>query len=439
LYIARLWHDETVVAERLRELAEDGERLTIITGGPGTGKTTRVAHELIALLSALPADHEVRIALTAPTGKAAARMREVLRAALTSAGASLAVLERAELVTSQTLHKLLGSNPSRLDARYTHHAAHPLPYDLVIVDEVSMVSLPLLARALDAIGPTTRVMLLGDPGQLASVEAGCVLADIVSAQGGVVAPRITHLTKSYRFSGESWIGRLAVAIRAGDASATIEVLREATGESAWIDPEAGESGEAALRRVVTSMRDVARRAMQSAQHGELDGALRSLTAYRTLCAHRSGDWGVNTWNHRCEQALGVERAAPWYVGRPVLVQRNDASLNVMNGDLGIVVSSAHGQRVAFGAGAADARLIASARLDSVETAHAMTIHKSQGSEFDHVNVILPLSGSRLLTRELLYTAVTRARASLVVVGTEAAIREAVERRAARASGLGGRV
>jgi exodeoxyribonuclease V alpha subunit len=438
LYISRLWHDEVLVAARLRALAADGERLTIITGGPGTGKTTRVAHELIALLSSLRAGEEYRIALSAPTGKAAARLKEVLTSALAKAAAIDSVLARAETVTAQTLHKLLGANPSRLEARYTHHAAHPLPYDLVIVDEVSMVSLPLLARTLDAIGPETRLMLAGDPDQLASVEAGCVLADIVGGRAGVIAPRLTQLTSSYRFTAESWIGRFAAAIRDGDADGTMALLRDAPTEFMWIDPSR-ETAAKDMNFLTTAMNGMGRGTVDFAAVGDIDSALSSLSNYRTLCAHRTGDWGVTTWNHKCEHLMGVDRAEPWYIGRPILVQRNDVSLQLMNGDLGVVVNTPVGPRVAFGTSGADARLVAPVRLESVETAHVMTIHKSQGSEFGHVNVILPPSGSRLLTRELLYTAVTRARRSVTVVGTEAAIREAVGRRAARASGLGERL
>ena len=438
LYISRLWHDEVLVAERLRELAAAGDRLTIITGGPGTGKTTRVANELIALLSALSLDEPFRIALSAPTGKAASRLKEVLTAALARASALDSVIARAELVTAQTLHKLLGSNPHRLDARYTYHAAHPVPYDLVIVDEVSMVSLPLLARTLDAIGPETRLILVGDPDQLASVEAGCVLADIVGGRAGVIAPRLTQLTTSYRFTSESWIGRVAAAIRDGDADATMVLLREAPSPSAWMDPSSAAYPQR-LRFLTTSMNDMGRGTRDFAVAGHVDGALDSLVNYRSLCAHRTGEWGVSTWNYKVEQLMQVDRAEPWYIGRPVLVQRNDSSLGLMNGDLGVVVQTPAGPRVAFGTGSADVRLVAPVRLEAAETAHVMTIHKSQGSEFGHVNVILPPAGSRLLTRELLYTAVTRARRSVSVVGTEAAIREAVGRRAARASGLGDRL
>jgi exodeoxyribonuclease V alpha subunit len=438
LYISRLWHDEVLVADRLRQLAADGDRLTIITGGPGTGKTTRVATELIALLSALSPDEPFRIALSAPTGKAASRLKDVLSAALAQASALDAVIARAESVTAQTLHKLLGSNPRRLDARFTYHAAHPLPFDLVIVDEVSMVSLPLLARTLDAIGPQTRLMLVGDPDQLASVEAGCVLADIVGGRAGVIAPRLTQLTTSYRFTSESWIGRVAAAIRDGDADATMALLREAPSPSGWVDP--GSAAYPQQRRfLTTSMDGIGRGTRDFARAGNVDAALDSLVNYRTLCAHRTGDWGVSTWNDTVERLMQVDRAEPWYIGRPVLVQRNDSSLGLMNGDLGVVVHTPVGPRVAFGTGGADVRLVAPVRLESVETAHVMTIHKSQGSEFGHVNVIMPPSGSRMLTRELLYTAVTRARRSVAVVGTEAAIRSAVGRRAARASGLGERL
>ncbi len=432
LYLARLWSDERDVADQLRALA-DG-RLRVVTGGPGSGKTTRIAHALRALLHERPA---LRVALAAPTGKAAARMREALAGVLQHAQADTDELARFDVLRAVTLHTLLGLRPGRIEA-HDAPAAPPLDADLVIIDEVSMVSLPLLARVLAALAPHAALWLVGDPGQLASVEAGCVLADIVQAPastpGGALHGAMEHLGSQYRFGLGSGIGRLAAALRSGDAEAALTTLRAGTDDVQWVDPEAGD-GAARMASLKAAIAAHAQGVATIARRGDGAAALHGMLALRTLCAHRDGDWGVSGWNRHVEQALLLRGGDLWYLGRPLLITRNDHGLDLMNGELGVVVASASGPRAVFPGRDGALRAIHPVRLGAVDTVHAMTIHKSQGSEFDHVVVVLPPAASRLLTRELLYTAVTRARTRVTVVGDEAAVRAGVARVAARASGL----
>jgi len=451
LYLRRLWHDEVRVAEHLlHRTTGGGDRLQIVTGGPGSGKTTRIAQRLLESLER--GDDPSRIALAAPTGKAAGRMRESLFQALAREGASEEVLARAQSVRSDTLHRLLHLIPGRIQEPPGRGRGVPfLDFDQVIVDEVSMVSLPLLAHLLDRLSPTTRLSLVGDPDQLASVEAGCVLSDLVSAGGTaglepgsrpVPAPPpgrgltavITHLTSSWRFSTDSGIGRLAAAIREGDADQTLQELHAGNPDLRWIDPDTRE-GRAQIEAMKADLQARAREMRDAAEAGDAERALTTLVSARTLCARREGRWGIGLWNRAIEEGIGERAGERTYPGQPLLVTRNDAGLQLMNGDLGVVVRHPEGLRVAFERGDGTLRWIPPVRLPASETVHAMTIHKSQGSEFDRVEILLPESESPLLTRELLYTGVTRARRSVTLVGSEAALRSGITRRAARATGL----
>jgi exodeoxyribonuclease V alpha subunit len=436
LYLTRLWLDERSVAAQLQ--ARSDGRLRVVTGGPGSGKTTLIARELLERLRERPA---LRVLLAAPTGKAAARMREAMTEALARAQASDEEVARMAAVPSSTLHKLLGLRPGQLDAVDAPTPA-PLEADLVIVDEVSMVSLPLLARLLRTLAADTPLWLVGDPGQLASVEAGCVLADIVHApaagEGGCLHAVMRHLRSQYRFGPDSGIGQLAAALREGDADAALTVLAAGSDDVRWVDPD-GPQGAQKLEALRADIAAHARRVADKAARGEAAEALDELLALRTLCAHREGPWGVGEWNRQVERALGVRGADQWYLGRPLLVTRNDRQLDLMNGELGLVLRSDGGVRALFPGRDGGLRQIPTVRLSAVETVHAMTIHKSQGSEFEHVVVVLPPAGSRLLTRELLYTAVTRARSRVTLVGSADALRSGVARTAARASGLADRL
>jgi exodeoxyribonuclease V alpha subunit len=394
--------------------------LTVLTGGPGTGKTTTVAR----LLALLTSGRRLRIALAAPTGKAAARLQEAVQLEV----GKLAPSDQEALagLHATTLHRLLGSRPDT-SARFRHHRGNRLPHDVIVVDETSMVSLTMMARLLEAVRPETRLVLVGDPDQLASVEAGAVLADLVDGLGEA---KIAALKTSHRF-GES-IGELATAIRVGDVDRAVEVLRAGGEHIEWI--ETADPREK-LRNVLVRHAVALRTA---AVLGDEKAALEVLDEHRLLCAHRRGPFGVAYWNRQVERWLTEETGEPiwssWYAGRPVLVTANDYGLGLYNGDTGVTVVRDGALRAVIG----DATF-ATSRLADVETMHAMTIHKSQGSQTDVVTVLLPQEDSRLLTRELFYTAVTRAKERVRVVGSETALRVAIERRAVRASGLAQRL
>ncbi|MCW2654359.1 MAG: exodeoxyribonuclease alpha subunit [Mycobacterium sp.] len=403
--------------------------LTVLTGGPGTGKTTTVARmlALLAEQAELTGTARPRIALAAPTGKAAARLQEAVQLEvdmLDTAGQ-----QRLTGLHATTLHRLLGSRPDN-SSRFRHHRDNRLPHDVIVVDETSMVSLTMMARLLEAIRPDTRLVLVGDPDQLASVEAGAVLADMVDGLGARGDTEIAALRSSHRF-GKS-IGRLAEAIRVGDTNRVVEALRQGGDHIEWIDT--GDPAEQ-LRKVLVPH---ALRLRQAAVLGDTGAALATLDEHRMLCAHRRGPSGAEHWNRQVERWLTEATGEPiwssWYVGRPVLVTANDYGLGLYNGDTGVTVLH-NGVLRAVVAAADEPLEFATTRLADVDTMHAMTIHKSQGSQAAEVTVLLPPEESRLLTRELLYTAVTRAKTKVRVVGSAAELRAAINRRAVRATGL----
>jgi len=408
-------------------------RLTIVAGGPGTGKTWTVARILAALADQAVAGNEsMTVALAAPTGKAAARLDEGIREALEEMDLDADVRTAVQEVgRGQTLHGLIGIRPGR---RAWHHAANPLPHDVVIVDEMSMASLSMAARLLDATRPEARVVLVGDPAQLASVEAGSVLGDIV-AGSDALGDALVVLHRRHRFGEGSGIADLADAIRAGDAEAAIGALRAAP-DLQWI-PERTPSDLTGVRAAVVQR---GREVTTAARAGDGAAALRAMERVAILCAHRRGPDGVAGWNHRVDQWLGEEVAGwqpwqRWQPGRAVIATANDRQLRVFNGDIGVVVATDAGPRVAFDWGGAAVSPVTPVRLEDADTVHAMTIHKSQGSQWDHVIAVLPDGPSRILTRELLYTAVTRAADRVTIIGDEATIRAAIARPIHRASGL----
>lgn len=417
--------------EEQREVAKIAlaQGLTVLTGGPGTGKTTTVARLLALLTEQAETDKRarLRIALAAPTGKAAARLQEAV--ALEVGKLDAVDQQRVSGLRATTLHRLLGSRPDS-SSRFRHHRGNRLPHDVIVVDETSMVALTMMARLLEAVRPDTRLLLVGDPDQLASVEAGAVLADLVDGLGQRDDARVGALTTSHRF-GES-IGALALAIRDGDADRVVEVLSSGSEHIEWVDT----SDPAEHVRTVTVPH--ALRLRQAAVLGDRAAALATLDEHRLLCAHRRGPHGVMFWNRRVERWLTEVTGEPiwgsWYSGRPALVTANDYGLGLYNGDTGVTMLDDGALRVVI-AGAAEPLEFAAGRLSDVETMHAMTIHKSQGSQADEVTVLLPPDDSRLLTRELLYTAVTRAKQKIRILGPEASLRAAIDRRAVRASGL----
>ncbi|MFM7059933.1 MAG: exodeoxyribonuclease V subunit alpha [Actinomycetes bacterium] len=397
-------------------------RFTVITGGPGTGKTFTLVRVLAALLAA---DSDLEIVLAAPTGKAAKRMQEAIASAIGpefgDIGTQLAAL------APTTIHGLLGARGR--STRFRRDADNPLTADVVVIDEASMVSMQIMARCLEAVRPDARVVLLGDPNQLASVEAGSVLADISAATAPAVRPSILELDTGHR-AGDA-IVELARAIQTGDRDQVVDAfgrngLTLITTDTA--DPRAVREALAAGTAAATACRDEARMGHGAAAH-------RSLLSHRVLCGHRHGPTGVSTWNAWFERAIGC--AGSTYAGRPVLVTLNDPITGLVNGDTGILVDR-DGEIVAWFPPAepdGEARTFAPVQLPPTETAFAMTIHKSQGSEYDHVVVMLPPPGSPLLTRELLYTAVTRAKRSVTVIGSAEALETAVTTVTERASGL----
>jgi len=457
LYLDRYWREERAVADALRRRARASQtatfdeaalgaaltrldaaaaepaargRLAVIAGGPGTGKTTMVAR-VVALLATLG---EARlVALAAPTAKAAVRLREAVHAEAAALDVDEAIRARLLALDASTLHRLLGARLGTR-SRFRHDAGNRLPHDVVVVDETSMVSLTMMSRLLDAVRPDARLVLVGDPHQLSSIEAGAVLGDVVSAEA--LADRVVVLERVHRFGGA--IAALADAIRRGDADAAVGALREGGEHVTWLPVDAAADGAdlAPIRAVAT---DTGRAVIAAAREGDAATALERLTAFRLLCAHRRGPYGVTAWTATTESWLAPEIDAAGgrlrdYPGRPLLVTANDYDLNLFNGDTGVIVSDTDRLLAAF-----PDRVVRPHQLGAVDTVYAMTVHKAQGSQFGTAAVILPPPSSRILTRELLYTAVTRARDRLIVAGTEASLRAAIDRPATRASGLAARL
>lgn len=400
--------------------------VTVLTGGPGTGKTTTVAR-LLALLAQAAAPQRLRIALAAPTGKAAARLQEAVSAEV----AKLDETNRRLLGSLQavTLHRLLGGRPDNT-SRFRHHRTNRLPHDVIVIDETSMVSLTMMARLLESVRPGARLLLVGDPDQLTSVQAGAVLADLVDGLADHPDIAIAALRTTHRFGAS--IGALAAAIRAGDAEQVVALLRSGDEAIEFIeDPDPAE----VLRPVLV---DHAVRVRECALLNIGKIGVQTMDLHRLLCAHRDGPHGVRHWNQQVQrwmsEATGQVTWSPWYPGRPLLVTANDYALGIYNGDTGLVVAGPDGPLVCI-AGASQVQHFSPSRISDVETMYALTIHKSQGSQALEITVMMPPVESRLLTRELFYTAVTRARKKVRIVGSADEVRAAVQRQALRATGL----
>ncbi|HOD29665.1 MAG TPA: exodeoxyribonuclease V subunit alpha [Syntrophales bacterium] len=446
--------------QKVAAFAAARRRFAVVSGGPGTGKTFTVAR-ILALLIAQDPGRPPAIALAAPTGKAAARLQEAIR----EARATLALppaLGAAIPETASTLHRLLQGRPGTPYFRY--HADRPLPADIVVVDEASMVDLALFAKLTGALRPRARLILLGDKDQLASVEAGAVLGDIcdtgrdhgysrefaeacLRATGerlpadDTAAPglgdRIVSLRKSYRFGETSGIGALSRAINAGDASRAGAIVRGAeTGDVAWRDLPPPE----ALPRMLAAW--IAAHDVAPPAAGDPAELLERFSRARILCALREGPYGVRQVNLIAERFLRekgrIGGGGPWYAGRPVMVTKNDYGLGLFNGDIGMALADPEHRgdlRVFFPAGGGKVRSVPPLRLPEHESVFAMTVHKSQGSEFDDVLFLMPDRDVPVLTRQLVYTAVTRAKRTLWIAGREEIFAAALSRHLRRASGL----
>ena len=433
-------------------------RLCLISGGPGTGKTRTVA-SILALLVEQAGDTSPRMALAAPTGKAAARLAESVRAAKVKRPLPEAVgahIPEAAI----TLHRLLGYRPGRANPR--HGPGDPLHLDVLVVDEASMVDLPLMARLLAALPDHARLILLGDKDQLASVEAGMVLGDLcgrgrapgysselcaeiatvagdrlesAAGSGPELGDRIVELRTSRRFGPDSGIGALAEAVNRGDAKTGLGILTDDRYPDVALEaPRARALAALIEQRLVPAWRQVT-------ASPDPPAALAALSRVGVLCALRSGPQGVERLNERLARALEaaglIRRDGEFYAGRPVMLTANDQALGLYNGDVGLILADPHGDGAlrAFFATAEGGRRVLPSRLPAHETVYAMTVHKSQGSEFDEVLLILPEAESRVLTRELLYTGVTRARHRVRIFATEERLRGAIARPVVRSTGL----
>jgi exodeoxyribonuclease V alpha subunit len=437
-------------------------KVTIISGGPGTGKTTTVVSLLACLLEQ---DPDCRIAMAAPTGKAAARMTEAvgLRAS------HLPTEIQARLPTeSYTIHRLLGVMPG---GGFRHHADNRLAIDALVVDEASMLDLALATRLIEAVPDDARIILLGDKDQLAAVESGAVFAEL-SADPSLSAARIEQiaslcampgaavhapkpvaqsglqdqvvwLTRNFRFASDSGIGQLAADINSGDSAGAIARLRSDTsGTLQWLDDGGSVPRDESVQAILAGYAgylDALR-----ADGMSIGAATNTFARFRTLCAVRDGARGVDAINRLVSEhfrsalkhPLDPGKNSEWYPGRPLMVLRNDYVLKLFNGDIGIVMPDDSGAlMVFFPEGDEGFRAVAPVRLPAHETAFAMTVHKSQGSEFDQVLVLLPEGHNPVLTRELVYTAVTRARLRVTLVSGAAVLEKTIETPTRRRSGL----
>jgi exodeoxyribonuclease V alpha subunit len=438
-------------------------RIAVISGGPGTGKTTTVA-KLLAALVQLEEARQPRIRLAAPTGKAAARLTESLSAALQRL--ALTPQQKALLPEEAcTLHRLLGVQPGSQRLRY--HADNPLHLDVLVVDEASMVDLPMMARLVAALPQRARVIFLGDRDQLASVEAGAVLGDICqfigsgysvtrAAQlsrltgctvpagdtGGADALRdgLCLLRKSYRFGSHSGIGQLAAAVNRSDVRQAQAVCAGQFSDVASHLLSSTADYEAMIEGAMAGYEHY----LQYVHKTDVDPAqaLDAFGDYQLLCALRAGAFGVSGLNARLEQALARRRlisrpdnVSRWYHGRPVMIARNDSALGLFNGDIGIALGQGSALRVWFALPDGTLKSVQPSRMPAHETAWAMTVHKSQGSEFDHAALVLPREFVPLLTRELVYTAITRARRQLTLYAQPGVLERAIVCATERRSGL----
>ncbi len=436
-------------------------RFTLISGGPGTGKTTTVT-KLLALLVA-QSEQPLLIRLAAPTGKAAARLTESIAKAKTDLAGQVNASWLAGIPTqASTLHRLLGVIPGLPEFR--HNGQNPLPLDVLVVDEASMIDLPMMARLLVALPPQARLILLGDKDQLASVEAGAVLGDIcqfvaqgVSSQqaqqlqqrtgyelqnyvqpaGHPLRDRLCLLRKSYRFAADSGIGKLAEAVNNGDVKAAHAVWAQDYRDIRLHSDE--QRLEMAISVAAKGYHAYLAKLAEPITSENAIDLLKAFNQIRLLCALHDGPWGINGMNQAIGQRLQaqgkLQMSGEWFAGRPVMIIENDYGLGLYNGDIGIAASDGERLRVWFVLPDGKAHGFLPSRLPAHDTAWAMTVHKSQGSEFTHTLLLLPPEVNPLLTRELLYTGITRAREQLDLFATPEVLALMVRKQTERYSGL----
>lgn len=446
--------------QQVAALSSLSRRFCIISGGPGTGKTSTVV-KILALALEI-SGNRMSIALAAPTGKSASRLKESIVRMKESLNCAQKIKEAIPCDVS-TLHRLLGSISD--GRRFRYNETNHLPHDMVIVDEASMVPLPLMSKLMDALKPDARLILLGDRDQLASVEAGAVMGDICSQSGAelfsqsfaerceqilrmvlpretvfAVAPALADsliiLSRSYRFSVESGIGKLAACINSGDGISALELLcNQSFSNVSWHDLAPPEQFLKSLRDHILNGYSPYLRADTP------EAALLLFDRFRILCAVRSGEYGVDAINRLVEEILGhnnlIDTTELWYKGRPVIITVNDYALKLYNGDIGIAWSDNNDRKnlKVYFPMEGGVRVLSPVRIPAHETVYAMTVHKSQGSEFNQVEVILPDHDSPVITRELIYTGITRAKETVGIWGKKELFITAVNRKVQRVSGL----
>ena len=465
LFPARPDDDEDTNWAKIAAVTAFLNRFSVISGSPGTGKTTVVA-KVLALLSEQSKGKELRMALAAPTGKAAFRLQESLRKNREGL-ASPDAIKHAIPDNATTIHRLLGSLKNSPYFRF--NKGNPLPFNVIVIDEASMVDLPLMSKLVQATPKEARLILLGDRDQLSSVEAGAVLGDICGI--GVPKPystdftstlktitghaiagsdagsmpgiqdSIVELKKNYRFEKDTGISRTCKEVNAGNSQGAIEILRsDKYGDISWSDVRGPDAMVSAVRKVINKRFSNYLQVLDMLNYSER--AFEFFEEFRILCAVRQGPFGVVMLNRIVERVLReanlIRPEGRWYSGRPIMVTRNDYNLRLFNGDVGVILPD-YGQgkelRAFFRDAGGNIRKLPPLMLPDHETVFAMTVHKSQGSEFESVLLILPDNDSPVLTRELIYTGITRAKKDVEIWGTEGIFRTAVSRRIMRTSGL----
>lgn len=434
-------------------------KLSIISGGPGTGKTSTVVRILALVLEQYQQrDKNLNIVLAAPTGKAAARLKDSIVNAKEELNVSEAI-RSAIPEKAQTVHQLLGAR--RYSSQFRYNADNPVPYDLIIVDEASMVDQALMSKLTEALLDDARLILLGDKDQLASVEAGSVLGDIcdrdvnqfstenaarlavlslnlpdkfLTDSDCLLIDNITLLTKSYRFESKSGIAKLSKYVNSGEADRALDILANSQYKDISLHQIESIEGIKQIyeQKLIDYFNDIV-----NADSAHI--ALKKFNRFRILAAHRKGPLGIRHLNQLAETILQqrelIPKYAQWYPGKPVIINVNDYTLELFNGDIGVCLPDEQGEMKVYFEDDGEVRGFAHSRLPDHNKAYTLTVHKSQGSEFDEVMLVLPDRVSKVLSRELIYTALTRARSKISIVGKETILRAGIKKSIRRSSGL----